>query len=278
MATDFSYGGKQIVSSGPFKPSGKDMPSDARTRVESYADIANIPNPHVGLKITVKVDETNNNKMTDYIVKSLKANSIGLANSLIDEVVRYVDYLGVSSSGGGTSTGTGEGLTSEQVQQLQTAYEHSQSDHVSMDEVNQAIANAQLSGGEVDLSSYATKAYVDNAIDTALDGHTFKFLTQAEYDALETKDPLVEYHITDATEPEAIDTTSFATDLSLTGSSLQLKNSNGTLIGNSVNIPQKTSDLTNDSKFATTSYVDNQIAKIEISGGSSELANLLIVI
>ena len=106
MTTDFSYGGKQIVISGPIKPGGKDMPADARTRVESYADIASIPNPYVGLKITVKVDETNNNKMTDYIVKSLKANSIGAANSLIDEVVRYVDYLGVSSSGGGAgSTG-----------------------------------------------------------------------------------------------------------------------------------------------------------------------------
>ena len=99
MTTDFSYNGKQIVSGGPFKPSGKDMPSDARTRVESYADIATIPNPHVGLKITVKVDETNNNKMTDYIVKSLKADSDGIANMLIDEVVRYVDYLGASSGG-----------------------------------------------------------------------------------------------------------------------------------------------------------------------------------
>ena len=128
MATDFSYGGEQVVGSGPIKPSGKDMPVDARTRVESFADIASIPNPHVGLKITVKVDETNNNKMTDYIVKSLKANSIGVANSLIDEVVRYVDYLGVSSPGGGT----GVGLTAEQAQQLQTAYEHSQSDHVTM--------------------------------------------------------------------------------------------------------------------------------------------------
>ena len=104
MATDFSYGGQQIVSSGPFKPSGKDMPVDARARVESYADIASIPNPHVGLKITVKSDETNNNKMTDYIVKSLKANSMGAANSAVDEVVRYVDYLGVTSSGG-TSQG-----------------------------------------------------------------------------------------------------------------------------------------------------------------------------
>ena len=93
MTTDFSYGEKQIVSGGPFKPGGKDMPVDARTRVESYADIASIPNPHVGLKITVKVDETNNNKMTDYIVKSLKANSMGAPNSAINEVVRYADYL-----------------------------------------------------------------------------------------------------------------------------------------------------------------------------------------
>ena len=152
MATDFSYNGKQIVSSGPFKPSGKDMPVDARAVVKLYADIANIPNPHVGLKITVKSDETNNNKMTDYIVKSLKADSDGIANTLIDEVVRYADYLGVSSSGGGTSAGTGTGLTSEQAQQLQTAYEHSQSDHVTMDEVNVAIAN------------FATTAYVDNKI------------------------------------------------------------------------------------------------------------------
>lgn len=190
MSTDFNYGGKQIVISGPIKPGGKDMPSDARTRVESYVDIASIPNPHVGLKITVKVDETNNNKMTDYIVKSLKANSAGVANTLIDEVVRYVDYLG-ANSGGGSSSGTGS----------------------------------------------------------------------------------------------TIDTSNLASDLSLTGSNLQLKNSSGSLIGtaitlptNSTNVPTKTSELTNDSGFATTSYVDEQIAKIEISGGSSELANLLIVI
>lgn len=178
MATDFNYSNKTIVTSAPFKPSGKDMPVDARTRVETYADIASIPNPHIGLKITVKADETNNNKMTDYIVKSLKANSMGAANSAVDEVVRYVDYLGVSSSGGGI----GAGLTTEQAQQLQTAYEHSQSDHVTMDEVNAAISNAQLGGGEVD-------------------------------------------------------TTSFATDLSLTGTNLQLKNSSGALIGTSVTLP-----------------------------------------
>ena len=112
MATDFTYNEKQIVSSGPFKPSGKDMPVDARTRVESYADIVSIPNPHVGLKITVKVDETNNNKMTDYIVKSLKPNSMGAPDSAINEVVRYVDYLGVS--GGGTGEGSSTNLNDYQ--------------------------------------------------------------------------------------------------------------------------------------------------------------------
>lgn len=128
MATDFNYGNKTINAGGPIKPSGKDMPGDPRTRVNTFADIASIPVPYVGLKITVKVDETNDNKMTDYIVKSLKANSLGAANSLIDEVVRYVDYLGVSggSSGGGSGT--------------------------------------------VDLSNYATKAYVDNAVSTAIGG------------------------------------------------------------------------------------------------------------
>ena len=152
MATDFSYGGKQIVSGGPLKPNGKDMPSDARTRVDCYADIATIPNPYVGLKITVKVDETNNNKMSDYIVKSLKANSIGLANSLIDEVVRYVDYLGISTGGSSSA-----GLTPEQAQQLQTAYEHSQTDHVTMEEVNVAINNAHL-------TNYYNKTEIDTKI------------------------------------------------------------------------------------------------------------------
>ena len=104
MATDFSYNKKQIVSSGPFKPSGKNIPVDARTRVEVYADISSIPNPFIGMRITVLTDETNSNKMTDYIVKSLKANSSGIADMAINEVIRYVDYLGVSS-GGSTSQG-----------------------------------------------------------------------------------------------------------------------------------------------------------------------------
>ena len=82
-----------------------------------------------------------------------------------------------------------EGLTSTQKLQLQTAYEHSQNDHVTLEEVNEAITNAQLGGKEVD-------------------------------------------------------TTSFATDLSLTGSKLQLKNSQGNLIGNAVTLPSTSSTVT----------------------------------
>ena len=91
MATDFTYGNKTINASGPIKPSGKDMPGDPRTRVNTFADIANIPLPYVGMPITVLQDETNGGKMTDYKVKSLKANSSDSANSLVCEVVRYVD-------------------------------------------------------------------------------------------------------------------------------------------------------------------------------------------
>lgn len=134
MSTDFGYDDKTINSTGPIKPSGTDQPGDPRTRVDFYSDIESIPNPYIGMIVTVKMDETNQNKMTDYKVISLKPNALGIANSVIDRVQRYVDYLGVS---GGSS---GDGLTSEQAQQLQTAYEHSQSPHINTTDVNNAVS------------------------------------------------------------------------------------------------------------------------------------------
>ena len=192
MTTDFSYGNKAIDSSGPIKPSGKNQPLDPRTEVKIYADIETIPNPYVGMIITVLEDETNQNKMTDYKVLSLKANALGIANSVVDRVQRYVEYLGVST-GGSSSSGTGgTGLTSEQEEQLNKIPEMEASinnineslntkantsdiptntselyndsgfltsipsEYVTEQEMNEAIANIS-SGGSVDLSGYATK-------------------------------------------------------------------------------------------------------------------------
>lgn len=97
MTTDFTYGNKAFNISGPIKPSGKNQPLDLRTEVKLYADIENIPTPYIGMIITVLEDETNSNKMTDYKVLSLKANASGIANSVVDQVQRYVDYLGAGS-------------------------------------------------------------------------------------------------------------------------------------------------------------------------------------
>lgn len=187
MTTDFSYGDKAIESSGPIKPSGKNQPLDPRTEVKIYADIETIPNPYVGMIITVLEDETNQNKMTDYKVLSLKPNSLGIANSVIDRVQKYSDYLGVST-GGSSSSGTGgAGLTTEQEERLNKIPEIETtinnineslntkantsdiptntselyndsgfltsipSEYVTETEMNEAIANVS-SGGSIDLS------------------------------------------------------------------------------------------------------------------------------
>ena len=194
MTTDFSYGNKAIDSSGPIKPSGKNQPLDPRTEVKIYADIETIPNPYVGMIITVLEDETNQNKMTDYKVLSLKANALGIANSVIDRVQRYVEYLGVST-GGSSSSGTG--LTSEQEEQLNKIPEMEASinnineslntkantsdiptktskltndsgfltsipsEYVTETEMNEAIANVS-SGGSADLSGNIFKNKIAN--------------------------------------------------------------------------------------------------------------------
>ena len=194
MSTDFGYGNKTINSTGPIKPSGINQPLDPRTEVKLYADIKTIPNPYVGMVITVLQDETNSNKMTDYKVISLKANSLGVANSVVDQVQRYVDYLGASTSAGGSISQddintavnnyltehpvTGE-ITPEQAQQLQTAYEHSQSNHVTMDKVTAAISD----------SGFINANYVGNK--------QIVYLTQTQFNALPTKSTECMYVVTD---------------------------------------------------------------------------------
>lgn len=165
MATDFTNNNTTISTSGGAQPKTRNTPLDIRTRVNLKADIDSIPNPFVGMKILVLQDETNDNQMTEYVVISLKANSLGVADSKVNEVVLAKDFLGVS----------GNGISEEQAQQLNTAYTHSQSAHVQQSDiptkvsqlqndsdfatnasVDEKIANVST-GGQVDLTSYAKK-------------------------------------------------------------------------------------------------------------------------
>ena len=73
-----------ITSSGGFKPSTTDTPLDIRTRVNTYEEIKNIPNPYIGMEILVLTDENNEGRKTKYKVESLKSNDLGLENTLID--------------------------------------------------------------------------------------------------------------------------------------------------------------------------------------------------
>lgn len=142
MATDFAYNGKTITTSGGIKPSGKNTPVDIRTRVNLKADISSIPSPFVGMHIAVLQDETNSNKMTEYVVKSLKANSLGIADTVINEVVTLKEFLEVQAT------------------DFSNYYTKEQTDS----KISEEIAKAQLDGGEVDLSTYATKSFVEEEI------------------------------------------------------------------------------------------------------------------
>lgn len=242
MATDFSYDGTQIVSGGPFKPGGKDMPSDARTRVDCYADIATIPNPYVGLKITVKVDETNNNKMTDYIVKSLKANSIGLANSLIDEVVRYVDYLGASSGGS---------ISQEDINTAVNNYltEHPVAGGATTEQANQIQANTNAIGNE---SSGLIKE-VNDMKSVIGDSNSGLVKDVADLKANSGTGGGASANLDDY--QKKTDNALTTTDKTVVGAINELKNNI-----NGINVPNKVSQLTNDLMYVTNSEV-NELLK-----------------
>ena len=159
MTTDFTNNNTTISTTGGFKPDIKNTPLDVRTVVKMKADIDSIPNPFVGMHIIVKTDESNNNKMTEYVVKSLKANNLGVANSKVDEVVPVKDFIEVPSK---TSD-----LTNDSNFATETF-------------VTNKVAEAQLGGGGgVDLSGYVTKEVGNANQITFADGQTF----QAKLDA-----------------------------------------------------------------------------------------------
>ena len=71
----------KIITGGGIMPSTTDTPGDVRTRVQTFADIANIDNPFVGMEVWV-IDEEK-----EYRIKKLASKVIGgmeIPNGRID--------------------------------------------------------------------------------------------------------------------------------------------------------------------------------------------------
>ena len=72
MATDFTYNNTTIITKGGIRPITSDTPADVRTRVETEADIADIPLPYLGMIIFIK-------DVAKYVkVTGLKSKKVGL--------------------------------------------------------------------------------------------------------------------------------------------------------------------------------------------------------
>ena len=310
MTTDFNYGKSTIITTGPVKPKDRNVPMNARYRVEKYADIATIPVPAVGELVFVLSDENNDNKQNIYVIKSLKPSNLGVADSLVDEVVPLKTFLG-----------TDDINLSDYV----TEDELNNRGYATTAEVDQKIANA-VTGGTVDLSSYATKEYVDGEIDnisiptklsefqndmdfivdgeevnaTSLNGKKFSEpMTKAQYDAIADKDEDTIYLIDDDSSIQSVPNytqtdvnkvlTVNDTGTGLEWTSISSQNNNGTLSVEQVeqlntaynhsqeahvkfgDIPTKTSQLINDSGFSTTGGGSNiEIVDDLITGGSDK--------
>ena len=142
MATDFTYNGKTIITSGAIRPSGRNVPTDARCRVATKADIADIPLPAVGLLVYVE-DEAK-----FYVIGGLKADATGRENMRVDmdRVVALVTSTGGSSTGGGldesaVKTICAEYHTENTITKTVTASEFADADN---DGVYEAVVNHNL--------------------------------------------------------------------------------------------------------------------------------------
>ena len=290
MSTDFGYGKTTITTTGPVRPKDRNVPMNARYRVDTYADIATIPVPAVGELVFVLSDENNNNQQNIYVIKSLKASNLGVADSLVDEVVPLKTFLGTDDI--------------------------NLSDYVTEDELNnRGYATTEYVDGEIDNISIPTKLSefqndMDFIVDgdeinaTSLNGKKFsEIMTKQEYDALVDKDPNTLYLVDDDTTIEGIPSyssteankvlavnsngTALAWIDAPSGSGTGLTNEQVTQLATAYehsqsihvqigDIPTKTSQLTNNSLFATETYVNSKIAEASISGGSIDFSSIIL--
>ena len=154
-----------------------------------------------------------------------------------------------------TSGSGGSGLTITQTNKLNEAYTHSQSYHVTMEEVNEAITNAQLGGEEVDTTSFAT--------DLSLNGSNLQLKnSQGNLIGNAITLPSTSGGGTSEGSSANLDDYQKKTDNALTttnktvvGAINELKNNI-----NGINVPNKVSQLTNDSMYVTNSQL-NELLK-----------------
>ena len=141
--------------------------------------------------------------------------------------------------------------------------------------VRDKINEASLSGGEVDLSDYATKSELSNKVDK----ENGKGLSSNDY-TTEDKNKLkaIEEGANKYIHPTSHSANMITTDSThrfVTDSEKATWNNKSDFSGsyndllNKPNIPTKVSELTNDSNFATESYVGNKIAEASLSGGGN---------
>ena len=97
---DFTYNKKAISMAGPLQTTGRNMPINAKCRVEHFSDIYTIPTPAIGELVYVLHDENNDNKPTLYVIVSLKANEYGVENVYIDKIETLAKFLGVPTLDG----------------------------------------------------------------------------------------------------------------------------------------------------------------------------------
>lgn len=113
---------------------------------EGNALISKSDGLYVHTTAETKVSAVENNQIVS------KEDGIYVAPTDLTNYVEKVDGKGLSTND----------LTDEMVEKLENTY--TKDETYSRTEVDTAIANAQLSGGDVDLSAYATIEYVDNAV------------------------------------------------------------------------------------------------------------------
>ena len=198
MSTDFNYSDSVIMASGPFRTNLTNVPLDSRTRINTIADMAFIPNPYIGMLVYV-IDEDKY-----YKVKTLKASNLGVADSLVGT------YEELTTANGETSTPSVDtnAFNAVEFATNELIFKNGTTEKARANIGNKLVILTQqeydalvtkeedvaylISDSEQDLSNLVTQEEFNRKV-----GNKVLIMTQAQYDALPTKESDVLYVISD---------------------------------------------------------------------------------